>query len=122
MRIQGSRPHVPSSAGNRATLTLQRWRGEAFNFSYEQPITVLDLVRRILALMESPLEPEIRNEATHEIRAQYLSAAKARSTLGWHPLLDLDQGLVQTIAWYRDFFAGLPASTRQQRQQPEGAG
>ena len=63
---------------------------------------MLELVQRITALMESPLAPEIRNEVTHEIRRQYLSAAKAREMLGWRPLFSLDDGLQRTIAWYRE--------------------
>jgi len=76
-------------------------RGQAFNFSNENQVTVLELVQRILTLMESDLQPEIRNEASNEIRYQYLSAAKARQTLGWKPLFSLDEGLKATIEWYR---------------------
>src|SRR5229473_8668754 len=47
-------------------------RGEAFNFSNEQPITVRELVDRILRLMKSELQPEVRNEAQREIREQRL--------------------------------------------------
>ena len=61
-------------------------------------MTVLDLVRRILRLMESDLEPDVRNEASNEIVHQYLSAAKARRVLGWSPLFDLEEGLRRTIA------------------------
>ena len=78
-------------------------RGQAFNFSNEIQVTVLEMVERILALMESDLEPEVRNEATNEIRHQYLSAAKARQVLGWRPLVTLDEGLRRTISWYQDF-------------------
>jgi CDP-glucose 4,6-dehydratase len=80
-------------------------RGEAFNFSNELQITVRELVERILVLMDSKLEPDIRNEASNEIRHQYLSAAKARQVLNWSPLFTLDEGLRRTIAWYTEFFA-----------------
>jgi CDP-glucose 4,6-dehydratase len=80
--------------------------GEAFNFSDETQITVLDLTRKILALMESDLEPDVRNEAENEIRHQRLCAAKARERLGWRPLYDLDEGLAETIRWYREHLAG----------------
>jgi CDP-glucose 4,6-dehydratase len=80
-------------------------RGEAFNFSNETQVTVLELAERILNLMNSELEPEVRNEAVNEIRHQYLSAAKARQALDWQPLFSLDEGLRRTIDWYRDFFA-----------------
>jgi CDP-glucose 4,6-dehydratase len=80
-------------------------RGQAFNFSYERPVTVTDLVRRVLAAMGSTAEPVVLSEATHEIRKQFLSAAKARKTLGWSPLFDLEEGLRRTVDWYRAFLA-----------------
>jgi CDP-glucose 4,6-dehydratase len=78
-------------------------RGQAFNFSNENQVTVLELVGHILALMHSPLEPEVRSEAANEIPRQYLSAEKARRELGWRPLFTLEAGLERTIDWYRDF-------------------
>ncbi len=79
--------------------------GHAFNFSDELQITVLDLTYRILNLMGSDLKPDVRNEATNEIRHQYLSAKKAREVLGWQPRFSLDEGLRRTIEWYRDYLA-----------------
>jgi CDP-glucose 4,6-dehydratase len=78
--------------------------GQAFNFSNEIQVTVLELVERILALMGSRLRPIVLGEATHEIRHQYLSAEKARTRLEWGPLFSLDEGLERTIAWYEAFF------------------
>jgi CDP-glucose 4,6-dehydratase len=80
-------------------------RGEAFNFSYGNRLTVLKLARRILAHMGSDLQPEVRNEASNEIRKQVLNADKARRALGWSPLFTLDDGLDKTIAWYKEFLA-----------------
>jgi CDP-glucose 4,6-dehydratase len=77
--------------------------GRAWNFSYEQPMTVIDVVGKILAAMGSRLEPEIRNEAQHEIREQFLCAARARADLGWRPRFTLEEGLAKTVAWYRQF-------------------
>ena len=79
-------------------------RGEAFNFSNELQVPVLELARYILELMDSNLELDVRNEASNEIRHQYLSATKARQMLGWAPLFTLEQGLRQTIRWYQEFF------------------
>lgn len=78
-------------------------RGEAFNFSYEQPLSVTEIVAIILTLMNSDLQPEVLNQATNEIRRQCLSAGKARRELGWQPRFSLDEGLLATIQWYADF-------------------
>jgi CDP-glucose 4,6-dehydratase len=80
-------------------------RGQAFNFSNEIQVTVVDLVERILQQMDSSLQPEVRNEASNEIRHQYLSARRARTELAWSPLFTLDEGLTRTISWYREFLA-----------------
>lgn len=77
-------------------------RGEAFNFSTETPITVLELVHKILKTMGSNLQPEIRNEVSYEIREQFLSAQRARNRLRWVPQFTLDEGLKRTIAWYSE--------------------
>ncbi len=79
-------------------------RGQAFNFSNEQQLTVLELVDLISQLMKSDLRPDVRNEASNEIKHQYLSAAKAHELLGWSPLFDLSGGLERTIEWYKEFF------------------
>jgi CDP-glucose 4,6-dehydratase len=78
-------------------------RGQAFNFSNEKPVTVLEIVAKVSRIVGSTAQPEIRNEANHEIRRQFLSAAKARRLLKWRPLFDLDEGLERTVAWYRNF-------------------
>ncbi|HEV2202248.1 MAG TPA: GDP-mannose 4,6-dehydratase [Bryobacteraceae bacterium] len=78
-------------------------RGTSFNFSNELQVDVLQLVRMILQKTNSHLEPEIRNEASHEIKHQWLSAERARKQLGWSPLFTLDEGLDRTVQWYKEF-------------------
>ncbi len=79
-------------------------KGEAFNFSDERQITVLELVNLIIKLMErQDIKPEILDRVKGEIRHQYLDSAKARRVLGWKPLHTLEEGLEETIGWYRRF-------------------
>ncbi len=77
--------------------------GQAFNFSTETRLTVLELVNRILRLLGSNLIPDVRGEASNEIVHQSLSAAKARRLLGWVPGYTIDGALEETIAWYREY-------------------
>jgi CDP-glucose 4,6-dehydratase len=81
-------------------------RGEAFNFGPGKGVTVLELTRAIQRLLgREDLEPEILNRAQSEIRHQYLDSTKAVTRLGWSPEFTLEEGLDQTIAWYRRFLA-----------------
>lgn len=83
--------------------------GEAFNLSNETQVTVLELVERVMRLMDSPLAPQVLGEASHEIKHQSLNAAKARRLLDWEPLFTLDEGLSRTIAWYTNHFQQIAA-------------
>ena len=100
--------------------------GQVFNFSNEKPITVLNLLKKIVKVFDSIgkhktsflttenrveviakrfsckkiLPPKVLNEARYEIKHQYLSAEKARSILDWKPRYSLDEGLKRTIEWY----------------------
>lgn len=78
--------------------------GEAFNFSNEIQLTVLELVEKILKTMDSDLKPKVLNQGSHEIKHQYLSAEKARKLLNWTPAHTIDDGLEKTIEWYKAFF------------------
>ncbi|MDU5144068.1 MAG: GDP-mannose 4,6-dehydratase [Paenibacillus dendritiformis] len=75
--------------------------GEAFNFSNEIQLTVLELVEKILQAMNSNLRPVVLNQGNNEIKHQYLSAEKARNVLGWKPKYSIDEGLNRTILWYK---------------------
>jgi CDP-glucose 4,6-dehydratase len=78
--------------------------GEAFNFSNETPVSVIDIVDNILKLMNSDLKPVILNEASNEIREQYLNSTKAQKILDWNPLYSLNDGMGRTISWYKEYF------------------
>jgi CDP-glucose 4,6-dehydratase len=89
----------------RALAENLKLAGEAFNFSYGKPTTVVELVDAILSLMKSKTKPKILNEASNEIREQYLDSKKARKSLGWKPAFDIASGLERTIGWYRKFLS-----------------
>jgi len=80
--------------------------GEALNFSGGGHYSVLDVVSAVLRVMDSPLQPDIRNDVSNEIRDQYLDSTRAAEVLGWAPAFTMDEGLRRTVAWYREFLAG----------------
>lgn len=87
-----------------ALMERPELRGEAFNFGHNTPLTVIDLVEKILQVTgRSDLQSEILCEAPNEIPHQYLDSAKAREVLGWSPRFTLEEGLERTVDWYRKF-------------------
>lgn len=78
--------------------------GEAFNFSPEKAVNVLEIVEVIQQLMSCQhLAPVIENSASGEIHSQYLDSSKAKRVLNWRPQFSLTQGLEETIDWYRKY-------------------
>ncbi|HOD12712.1 MAG TPA: GDP-mannose 4,6-dehydratase [Candidatus Omnitrophota bacterium] len=75
--------------------------GEAFNFSDENPITVLDLVNSVSRILEKQIDYKILDQAKYEIKHQYLASHKARKVLGWRVQYRIEKGLRQTVMWMR---------------------
>lgn len=78
-------------------LKKKNLAGEAFNFSGENPISVITLVEKIYRLAEKKPRYKIFNEAKYEIKDQYLDSTKARKILGWKPEWTLEEGLQNSI-------------------------
>ena len=96
-----------------AYLALATWLDEpqgrqsaerAFNFSSNDPITVLEMTERITrATGISTLKPIIENTARGEILHQHLDSSRAEKELRWKTLANLDEALRETVGWYRSY-------------------
>lgn len=84
----------------------KRLSGRAFNFSDEQPLSVLQMVKLVCNAAGCKGSYVILNQAQHEIKKQYLSSAAARRILGWRPRYSLHKALQETIAWYKAYRKG----------------
>lgn len=87
---------------------IEEASGEAFNFGTNEPVQMLDLVNKILSVMDKTetLPPQImlKTKIEREIDAQYLSAEKIEERFGWKAEIDLESGLRQTVEWYQRHF------------------
>lgn len=85
---------------------IEQAQGEAFNFGSGEPVSMLDLVGSIVRLMgrSDELAPEIllKTKIVNEIDAQYLDSAKVKSRFGWTPKVNIEEGLLRTIDWYKN--------------------
>lgn len=89
-------------AVNAYLLLAEKGRtSEAYNFGTGQPITVLELVEKIIqASGKKDAKMKVLGEAKYEIQRQYLNSEKARKALGWQPKYGLEEGLKETYGWY----------------------
>ena len=116
IRTDGSpiRDYIYISDVVRAYLTLgenvEKVKGEAFNFGTEIPISVLDLVKKIIEISgKVHLVPDIQGKGNPkgEISKQYLSSEKSKKLLGWKPSVKLDEGIKETIKWYENYYKSI---------------
>ncbi len=77
--------------------------GQAFNIGNPRSaVTIFDLAQRIKRL--SGAAGEIVFQPLHyaDVELRIPNVGKARAELGWEPVVELDEGLEKTIAWYRE--------------------
>ncbi|MGI9204138.1 MAG: NAD-dependent epimerase/dehydratase family protein [Woeseiaceae bacterium] len=77
--------------------------GEAFNFSLETQLSVIDVVRLILELVPKDVPIEIVGEGANEIPDMRLDCSKAKSFLKWAPQYSFEDGLLETIDFYKAY-------------------
>jgi len=80
--------------------------GQAFNFSTGNCLNVLQVVDKILEAVGRPeLKPIVLNQAKAEIHDQTLSSEKANRLLNWNTRYTIEEGLKETVEWYKAYVA-----------------
>jgi CDP-glucose 4,6-dehydratase len=76
--------------------------GRAWNAGSGEPLSVLEVVRRLIEISGRDVEPDIQGTGVPhgEIDRQYLDPTAIREELGWTPAWDLERGLRVTWDWY----------------------
>ena len=76
--------------------------GQAFNIGNPRStVTIIDLAQRIRRLMDAAADIVFVPKDYVDVELRIPNVEKARTVLGWEPVVELDDGLAQTIAWYR---------------------
>jgi CDP-glucose 4,6-dehydratase len=78
-------------------------RGEAFNAGGDAPHSVREVVELLIEAAGADVVPDYQGTGTPsgEIDRQYVDSTKLRSLTGWAPRVDLREGLLRTVDWYR---------------------
>jgi UDP-glucose 4-epimerase len=78
-----------------------RGSGELINVGSNAELSVNDLHERLAELTEASFDPVYADARPGELQRIYVDIAKASEVLGWEPTVSLDEGLKQTVAWFR---------------------
>ncbi len=79
---------------------LEKIKGQAFNFSSQDTLSVLDLIKKAEKVLNTKIKYKILNTAKNEIPYQHLNDSKIRK-LGWKNNYSLKSILLKIIKWYK---------------------
>lgn len=83
-------------------------KGEAFNFGRGTPVSTGDVARVASRAFDGrDREPLFHGAPRAKPVVKYLDIRKAKQLLGWEPRTSLEDGLRETIDWYRTNLASL---------------
>jgi len=79
----------------------------AWNFgpSENDVVSVEEVVKRIISYWgNGKYRVESSANEPHEARSLRLDCSKAHAALGWKPTYTINEALVETVAWYKEFY------------------
>jgi CDP-glucose 4,6-dehydratase len=85
---------------------INRIKGEAFNFSSSDTLSVLDLVKKAEKILKVKISYKSLNNAKNEIPYQHLDDSKIKN-LGWKSAHLLKKTLPNILQWYKEILKGL---------------
>lgn len=81
--------------------------GEVVNIGTGTRIDLLELARTMAELCSAPhLAPVHEPDRAGDVRHSQADLSRARELLGYQPVTTLRDGLEETVAWYRELYAG----------------
>jgi UDP-glucose 4-epimerase len=75
--------------------------GELVNIGSNTELSVTDLHDRLSKLTDASFDPIYAAARPGELQRIYVDNSKASEVLDWKPAVGLDEGLKQTVAWFR---------------------
>ncbi len=84
--------------------SIEKIKGEAFNFSSGQNYSVLQLVEKISKIIGVEVKFEIYDNQVNEIPEQSLNFSKVEKMLGWESIYSFEDGIKETYEWYQKYF------------------
>ena len=89
-------------------LALERGRNQTYCLGAGAPTSVNALYERLSALTGTRVPIMRAPKRPGDVRLQYFDPSRARDVLGWRPEVPLEQGLQETVEYFRRVLARVP--------------
>lgn len=86
---------------HRATIT-DGLAGDVFQVAMGVETGIADLAEMVQKVTGAESEIQFEPKRAGEIHRSWADISKARRVLGFNPQVDLEQGITQTVAWYKE--------------------
>jgi len=86
---------------NVLACTAEGVAGEVFNIACGEPISVNRLVEELNKILGTAIEPVYEAERPGEVKYSAADVGKARKLLKFEATVDIENGLRQTVEWYK---------------------
>jgi UDP-glucose 4-epimerase len=98
--------------GNLLAATAPRASGQIINLADGRRTTLLALLELLAKLLDVPVEPDFQPARVGDVRESLADISLARDLLNYEPATSLEQGLTQTIEYYRALYAQSAATAK----------
>jgi nucleoside-diphosphate-sugar epimerase len=92
-------------AANLAAATVPEAVGEAFNIGGGSRVSLSEVLGKIEAIAQLPMQKNYQAMATGDARHTAADVSKARKILGYNPQVTLVEGLTQEWEWIRNLYS-----------------
>lgn len=83
-------------------FVAEKARGEVINIGNPDEYTMLDFARKIIEMTQSSSEIIYKELPSDDPTRRRPDISKAKEILGYEPKINLEDGLAQTIAWFKE--------------------
>jgi UDP-glucose 4-epimerase len=80
--------------------------GKVFNIANGKTISLLDLLQLLAKLTGEKIEPIFAPPRIGDVKHSLADISRAQSILGYQPPVDIEQGLVRSLEYYRSLYRG----------------
>jgi len=78
-----------------------KYKGEIINIGSDKETTMIDLARKIISLTNSKSSMAFLQKRDDDPSRRAADIGKVKDLTKWEPKVNLDEGLMQTIEWFR---------------------